>query len=302
MTHPNSPILHPAGRPINIAHRGARSLAPENTLAAALKALACGADMWELDVRLTADLVPVVFHDQTMERTTDILTRPDFNGRPPVVHAFTLDELRQLDAGSWFIEADPFGQIALGAVPPADLEAFRETAIPSLAEALALTREHGWRVNVEIKDHVGLPGHDQVVERTLYEVARAGMEDRVIISSFNHDYIRRVKRDRPGLTGAALVEEETADPVALMESVGADAYHPGAWVVTPEQIRALREQGFAVNVWAVNEESAMRDFLAWGVTGLCTDFPQVLTPILREFFSIRLSVVSQKKIEKYSVG
>ena len=103
---------------LNIAHRGARSLAPENTLAAAQKGLDTGADMWELDVGMTADGALFLIHDDTLERTSN--AAQVFPQRAPWrVHEFTFDEIRQLDFGSWFVEQDPFGQIAAGKHFPA---------------------------------------------------------------------------------------------------------------------------------------------------------------------------------------
>ena len=95
---------------LNIAHRGASSLAPENTLAAARKALDLGADMWELDVQMTADGELVILHDNTLKRTSNVETIFPVR-RPWRVHQFNLNEIRQLDFGSWFEEQDPFGQV-----------------------------------------------------------------------------------------------------------------------------------------------------------------------------------------------
>ena len=96
------------GRTLNIAHRGARSIAPENTLAAALKALQSGADLWELDVVMTADGEPVVIHDKDLSRTSNV--ESVFPSRRPwLVHEFSLEEIRRLDFGSWFKAMDPFG-------------------------------------------------------------------------------------------------------------------------------------------------------------------------------------------------
>ena len=103
---------------LNIAHRGARSLAPENTLAAARKAFEVGANMWELDVSVTGDGALVVFHDDALTRVTDAETV--FPSHTPWHLAdFTLAELKQLDTGSRFIQDDPHGQIAAGALSDA---------------------------------------------------------------------------------------------------------------------------------------------------------------------------------------
>ena len=98
-----------------IAHRGARSLAPENTLAAARKAHGLGADLWETDVAVTADDQLVLMHDDAMTRTTNVADI--FPERVPAAFSTSsLAEIRSLDAGSWFERDDPFGQVAAGAV------------------------------------------------------------------------------------------------------------------------------------------------------------------------------------------
>lgn len=264
---------------LNIAHRGARSLAPENTLLAAEKGLALGADLWELDVAVTQDGELVVLHDDTLERTSN--AAEVFPKRKPwSVWTFTLDELRQLDFGGWFIEKDPFKQIQAGAISADEQASFKGAPIPTLREALEFTREHNWRVNIEIKDASNTPGDAFVVEKVVELVKELDMVDRVIISSFNHDYLKRVKAVDPDLVTAALVDRAVADAVALLEETGAQAYNPGLKYVDEATVRAVREAGFDVLVWTVNEEEDMRRLIEWGVSGIFTDYPQRLNAVL----------------------
>lgn len=264
---------------LNIAHRGARSLAPENTLLAAEKGLALGADLWELDVAVTQDGELVVLHDDTLERTSNATTV--FPGRfSYAVWTFTLAELRQIDFGSWYVEKDPFGQIKAGAVTAAETAGFKNVPIPTLREALEFTRDHNWRVNIEIKDASNTPGDAFVVEKVVELVKELDMLDRVIISSFNHDYLKRVKAVEPDLVTAALVDRAVADPLALLEETGAQAYNPGLKFVDEKTVHAVREAGFDVLVWTVNEDEDMRRLIEWGVSGIFTDFPQRLSAVL----------------------
>lgn len=276
------------GRVLCIAHRGARSVAPENTILAAHRGLEEGADLWELDVQLTADGHLVVVHDDTLERTTDVASRPEYAGRAPWrVCDFTLDEVRGLDAGGWYQAADPFGQVASGGVTADDLALFPGLRIPTLDEALAFTADHGWRVNVEIKDMAangpGYPG-DEAVTRAVLECIRAhGLTERTLLSSFRHGCLRHAAAMEPALALAALVEDvRPDDPVTLCRDLGVVAYHPGDDIVTEADVAALRAMGVAVNVWTVNEEADMRRFLDWGVDGLITDFPLLCWGVLRE--------------------
>jgi glycerophosphoryl diester phosphodiesterase len=256
-----------------IAHRGARSLAPENTILAAQRALELGADGWELDVAMTADQELVVLHDNTLERTSD--AAQVFPTRQPwVVETFTLDELRRLDFGSWFLSEDPFGQIAAGAVSPEAQASMVGTPIPTLREALEFTRHSHWWVNVEIKDASGTPADTVIVGRVVALIEELGMGDQVLISSFNHTYLRQVKALQPQLATGVLVNGYVADPLALVSDLEAQAYHPSLKAVLPEQVQTLRQQGYLVYVWTVNEESDLHTLAQAGVNGVFTDFPQ----------------------------
>lgn len=268
-------------RALNIAHRGARSLAPENTLPAARKGWQFGADCWELDTCLTRDGKLILLHDDTLKRTTNVSQMfPGCKNSRPC--EFTLDEIRLLDAGSWFNEEDPFGQIAAGQVNQADQARFIGLAVPTLEEALRLTRAFNWRVNIEIKDHYGLPGDEDVAEKVAALVQSLGMVRSVFISSFNHEYLARIKKALPELSTAALVEEPHPDPVGLLEGLGAAAYNPPLESLTQAAVKEVRSAGYGVNVWTVNLESDMRRLIAWNVSGIFTDFPQRLRAVLAE--------------------
>ena len=168
-------------RTLNIAHRGACSLAPENTLVAGRKALELGADMWELDVRMTADGELIAIHDSTLERTSDV--KEVFpNRRPWRVSDFNLDEIRLLDFGSWFEEQDPFSQIAAGVIAESELVEYVGEPAPSLEEVLEFALKHDWRVNLEIKDLSAIPGQENVVRKVVALVERLGMGNHVLIS------------------------------------------------------------------------------------------------------------------------
>lgn len=264
---------------LNIAHRGARSLAPENTLAAAAKALAIGADMWELDVAMSADGELFLTHDDTLERTSNVAQAFPQRG-PWSNHTFTLEEIRSLDFGSWFVERDPFKQIAAGQVSAEELAGYRGELAPTLREALVFTRDNDWRVNVELKDLSGTPGDATVVEQTVALIAELDMVEAVLISSFNHSYLPRVKAAEPRLATGALVSQADPDPVALLRRLGAQAYNPRVTAIRPEDIAPLREQGFDVFVWTVNDEATMRGLVEARASGIFTDFPQVLKPIV----------------------
>ena len=269
--------------PLVIAHRGARSLAPENTLLAAQKAFALGADMWELDVAMTNDGVLVVIHDDTLTRTSDaesvFPTRKPWN-----VSSFSLAELRQLDFGTWFIEDDPFGTIKSGEVPTGDLEQMKHIQIPTLEEALTYTKDHLWRVNIELKDLTGTPGDSVVVEKVIALVEKLDLTERVIISSFNHAYLEQVKSINPTIVTATLVNQSVKDPIALVKNLNSQAFNPGIKTLSDlTSIQQLRDAGLDVYVWTVNDEPTMRKLIEAGVSGIFTDYPQLLLKVVKEY-------------------
>lgn len=269
-------------RVLNIAHRGARSLAPENTLAAAHKALEVGADMWELDIRMTADDEPIVLHDNTLDRTSNV--RDVFPGRKPwLVHEFSFDEIRLLDFGSWFREQDPFGQIAKGMVTESDLEGYVGEPVPTLREALVFTLEHDRQVNLEIKDLSGYPGHTQVVEKVVSTVEELDMVDQVLVSSFHQDYLVQTRRLHDRIPTALLVSKPNPHPGDLLHELGVQAYHPRKTAFRSKDISLLNQLGLPVHVWNVNDQKTMRRLVKAGVSGIFTDFPQLLTSVLASY-------------------
>jgi glycerophosphoryl diester phosphodiesterase len=266
--------------PLNIAHRGARSLAPENTLAAARKALEIGADLWELDVCMTADRKLILLHDDTLPRTSNA-TKVFPDRSPWRACDFTLAEIRRLDFGSWFVHQDPFGQIATGAVSPMMQGTYHSEAAPTLREALEFTRQNQWAVNVEIKDLRGSPGHADVSELVAAMVRSMGMVSSVLVSSFNHDYLVRCRKAVPEIMTAALASFPILAPLRLLRRLGASALNPAEQFAFPALIRAIRAAGFGVNVYTVNDPTRMRGLINAGASGIFTDFPQVLGPILK---------------------
>lgn len=264
---------------LNIAHRGARSLAPENTMAAARKALEISADLWELDVQLTAEGEFIVLHDNSLDRTSnaeDVFPKR----RPWLVSDFTLEEIRQLDFGSWFNERDPFGQIAAGHVSEAQQQSFVGEPAPTLRQALEWTRDNDWRVNVELKDLDGQPGEETFVERVVTLIEELNMMDRVLISSFNHDYVRRAKTANPKIQAGALSSQFIDNVAGYIRELGADAYNPKHTAIPQAQIRWLRDQGIHVYIYTVNDAEKMIHLAEAGASGLFTDYPQRLSEVL----------------------
>jgi len=241
-----------------IAHRGYSGAAPENTLAAFRKAMEAGSDMMELDVRFSKDAQMVVIHDDTLDRTT--------NGRGKVSD-YTLKELKQLDAGSWF-------------APQISSE-----QIPTLKEVLELAKGK-IPVNIEIKDDS--PGQYKITDladRALQEVKKAGMAGGVIFSSFYPSSLQRIKERDPRMWVALLYHR---DWQSLGEVTGGRAFsvvNLRHSFLTREKIRRIHQEGMKVNTYTVNSEEEMEKFIGWGIDGIITNHPDKLIQILKKKFT-----------------
>jgi glycerophosphoryl diester phosphodiesterase len=167
-------------------------------------------------------------------------------------------------------------------VSPTEIERYLGEPAPTLRQALAFTREHDWRVNVEIKDLRHTPGDSRVVPKLLEIVEELDLVAGVLVSSFNHTYLKQIRRRNPKIATGALVNKPHADPESLLRRLGAQAYHPSLTALRREQVSGLRAHGFQVNVWTVNDPQVMKSLINAGVNGIFTDFPQVLRPLLTE--------------------
>lgn len=256
-----------------IAHRGARSLAPENTLAAARRAHSVGADLWETDVAVTADHRLVLMHDDAMTRTTDVADR--FPDRVPAPFStYTLREIRTLDAGSWFERDDPFGQVAAGAVSAGDLACYRGARVPTLREALELTLELEWKLNLELKSQPAPNDGFELVDHVLELVDEVMIgPDHLLFSSSRHDWLRSLKQLRPDFEVQVVLGLFPADPMDFSDP-SFNTYNPRLSRLSLDQLAEQLSLGRRLNPFTVNEDEMMSRLIDLGVDGLITDFPQ----------------------------
>lgn len=256
-----------------IAHRGARSLAPENTLSAARKAHSLGADVWETDVAATADLQLVLMHDDAMMRTTDVADK--FPDRVPAPFStYSLAEIRTLDAGSWFERDDPFGQVGAGAVSADDLAGFRGIRVPTLREAFELTLELEWKLNLELKIQPDPNDAVDLVDHVLALVDEVGMgPDHVLFSSSRHDWLKALKQRRPEFEVQAILGLFPADPMDFSDPFF-DTFNPRISRLSLDEVAELLRSGMTLNPFTVNEPEMISHLIDSGIGGLITDFPQ----------------------------
>ena len=230
-----------------VAHRGYSAVAPENTLPALAAAVRAGSTYVEFDVRTTADGVPVVIHDRTVDRTTD------GSGH---VRDLTLDEIRALDAGSWFSPA------------------YAGVRVPLLTEALDLLRPRP-ELLLEIKP----PATLDEVKTILGMVAERGMVPRAVVQSFDPEIIRRVREAAPDVRRGLLRLRFEADTVPLAIELGVVCCNPSVDDVLgdPETVAELIGAGIDVMPWTANDPGQWPALVEAGVAGLITDRAGELT-------------------------
>ena len=229
-----------------IAHRGASSYAPENTIPAFDLALEMGADGLETDIRATKDGVLLLLHDQTLDRTTD--------GRGPVSEQ-TWGEVRQLDAGAWFAAA------------------FAGTRIPTLDEFLA---RYGGRVALALE--IKGAGIEAAVARILapYDLVAS-----VTVTSFSWDALVTLKRLQPSLRVGWLTRRFDAEAMDQVLGIGGAQICPPASQITPELVALAKAKRLEVRACGVSDEAAMRRVVEAGADGMTVNFPDKLIAYLR---------------------
>ena len=263
-----------------IAHRGACSIAPENTLAAAEKAHEWGADLWETDVSVTRDGQLVLFHDRILDRTTDAKTV--FPGRKSFCLAeFSMEELSGLNTGEPFINADPFGTIRKGQIDPASLDAMKSVKIPTLEQGLSLTKERNWVVNLELKETVETVPPFPYVEKVVDTIRASGIPSQSVkISSFCHRWLEETRRLAPEIEVQALIAPEMIQ-IALDPDSPFETFNIDQALIDQKIMNRLLLHGKTVNTYTVNSVKKAEKLQKMGVKGVFSDYPQVLAPLFQ---------------------
>lgn len=239
------------------AHRGASAYAPENTLEAIWKAALLGADRHEFDVVLSQDGVPYVLHDASLDRTTDC------SGQ---AFQHTWDDVKDCDAGY----PDKFG------------DAFAGTKLPTLEEALMLSRELGIFAVVEIK-----MDNDPTLQVMLESIAVAdalGMgPDEAMFMSFGHHLVLQCATASDHICGQVLFFSEgapTTSQETILANTGVQEIHAPSSSVNEGYVSAIQDKGYRLTVWTVDDPARMAELAAWGVDGITTNTPDVALGVL----------------------
>lgn len=291
----------------NIAHRGARAFAPENTLQAFEKAKKFGCPMFELDVHPSKDGRLIVHHDDVLTRCTDVVIR--FPGRQSYfLSDFTYDELRQLDAGSWYVkelDLSPLSrQLFLQSLTDAEVEEFVSAEdrivyasgairLPTLEEALELARSLDMMVNISIKTIPRM--YKGLSKAVVNSVNNMHMQNCVMLSSFDHEQLCEVRHLSQCIATGVLTSDRLAKPGHYLRLLDADAYNPGCYAdydsmgfssvagtLDPIGIQYTRDVDRGVNVWTCNDKVQMRCLIEAGVTGLISDYANRVRDVLTD--------------------
>ena len=233
-----------------IGHRGYAALAPENTLAGIRKAYKLGVTAVEIDVVLTADRQLVIHHDRTVKRCT--------NGRGEVL-SHTLEQLQQLDAGSWFAPE------------------YADEQIPTLQSALQLIQQLGLKLNLEIKMHRHAP--ELLVVPVLDQLRMFWSGSRhLVISSFDHQALKLCHQLAPEYNIGHLFEALPSDWQTLAAAVNAKSIHTSHKKLKPAQAEAIKKANYELYVYTVNQADNAEYFFSIGADGLFSDEPHLISP------------------------
>ena len=242
-------------RPLIVAHRGASDVAPENTLPAFEAAIEARADAIELDVTRCASGELIVIHDDTVDRTTNGSGRVD---------TMSYLILRELDAGCWFGEA------------------YRGQRLPLLSEVLDLVAGRA-KLNIELKSRRARDGELVVAVAEL--VQARGIEDQVLISSFNPWALWRMKSVAPHVPCGVLYAAEMPFYLArawARHVIPLSAMHPQHTMVDEAYMAFAHRAGYRVLAWTVDDAPAMQRLISLGVDGIITNRPARLRELVGE--------------------
>ena len=242
-------------KPLIMAHRGAAYLAPENTLAAGELAAEWGAVGWEVDISISYDGILFLCHDDTLKRTTNV--EEIFPDRlDEDVTMFTMAELRQLDAGSWFVDEDPYKTIKDGYVSQDEAEEYRGEKIPKLEEVINLTRDYDLYLDIDASlPSEGNPFRSFFWDLLIEQLYESGLGKKIMVNSDDP----RVQNMTTVGTGRDMINTHHA--------------------LTNQEFRSFEEQGIIVMVWTVDSPARFTQLWCLGVDFVKTNALHLLIPL-----------------------
>jgi glycerophosphoryl diester phosphodiesterase len=278
----NPPQLFP--KPRLVAHRGASMLAPENTLASAEMAARLGVYGLEGDIRISLDGMLFLMHDDTLQRTTNVAEIFPARKKENAAN-FTSSELRQLNAGQWFVSQDPYGSIASGLVPAADVERFKTESIPTLTEILKVVKE---KKLVFIFDLLpppkGHPYFDRFFDLALQQIKEAGIDDQIWFLADGAE-LQQVRAAAPDMILVAAVGPATQPIPETLKAQGYSLVN-SEYSMPPASILEYYKGGVDVNLWTVDEPWQFSRLWLTGATSITTNNAQTFIGMQEPIFAI----------------
>lgn len=227
-----------------MGHRGAPSLAPENTLGGFRAAAAAGARWVELDVTLLGDMTPVVHHDATLTRCSD--------RRGPLTK-LTREDLAQINCAARFPDwpAEP---------------------LPTLTQVLALLQQLEMGLNLEIKPHRHRP--DQIAQAIIDNLTDQFPLERLLLSSFDTEVLAECMRRAPHIPRGLICDDLPDNWLTLARELNLFSIHCNWKHLTQPQAAAIKAAGYRLYCWTANDPAAVASLWHWGIDGIMTDYPQ----------------------------
>ncbi|MFT5807396.1 MAG: glycerophosphoryl diester phosphodiesterase [Moritella dasanensis] len=227
-------------------HRGAAALAPENTLAGIKKAVESGIKWIEIDVQLSADNIPVIIHDRTVQRCT--------NGQGRVGD-LNLVELKALDAGSWFAAE------------------FTGEAIPTLEEALLACQKYDLNMNLEIKTYCE-EAVKPLVDKVIETVKKMNFPiEKLLFSSFSIIALAQCQLLYPDVRRGLITKTKSLDMLETVKPLALYSLHIDHRILNECLAASIKGAGLKLMIWTLNDPTKIDKYTAWGVDNIITDKP-----------------------------
>jgi glycerophosphoryl diester phosphodiesterase len=245
-------LLDPSKGPYIGGHRGAAKYFPENTMLSYEKALEMGADLIELDVHLSKDGIPVIIHNHTLDETT--------SGKGKVKD-FTLEQLKQLDAGNWF------------------LKQYAGLQIPTLEEVLLWAKGRTW-VSIELKQTPYR--YEGLEEKVVRVIESTETINDVQVMSSDHHAVKKVKDLNKSLMTSMICPCKLYDTIRYAREIGADILNTSWHFLSPDIVEQLHQAGLLVCGSLINDPELWIMMQEWGVDMVDTDTPDILKRVTKK--------------------
>lgn len=257
---------------LNVAHRGASGHAPEHTMASYLLGEKMKGNYIEIDLQMTKDGHLIAMHDEKVDRTT--------NGTG-LVKNMTLEEIKKLDAGSWFNET----------YPQSAKEEYEGLQVPTVEEVFE-TFGRGADYYIETKSPSVYPGMEEKLLELLEKYKLTGVNGRsshVIIQSFSSESLIKINKLNSIIPLVQLLSYSSPASITDLQVATIKEYAVGVGPnfkqIDQEYVEKVKESGLQIHPYTINSKDDMKKALQWGVTGIFTNFPDLFHDVLKEFTS-----------------